>query len=110
MQAKWNLQNNVWWYREKCFSQKKLFINWLNKGLTLQEWVKTHWLSSKENVLGTVVSKEGHAGSFDFIEKGATKTDRTVSVYFSSFQNLFNWVWKGLYDENWNITQQIKQF
>ena len=58
---------DVW--RKTCFSQK-MFTNRLNIGLLLWDWmektvhrVETHWLSSKEKVLGAVVSKEGHADS-----------------------------------------------
>ena len=46
-------------------------MNWLNISLPWWTWViktghgvDTHWLSSKEKVLGSVVSKEGNIGSF----------------------------------------------
>ena len=50
---------------------KKMFTNWLNIGLPQWVWDKktvheeeTHWLSSKEEVWGTVVCKESHTVSF----------------------------------------------
>ena len=46
-------------------SRHNIFINGQNMGLPLQTWaekavhkVKTHWLSSKEKVLGEVISKK----------------------------------------------------
>ena len=75
-------------YREAWVSQK-MFPNKLNMDLPLWDWVEKtvhgveiHWLFGKEKVLGTVISKEGHADIFlrhekkpitiDFLEKGAT--------------------------------------
>ena len=56
--------------REAFFSQK-MFTNELNMALPLQapakntvHGVEIHWLSSKENMPGAAVSKEGHADSF----------------------------------------------
>ena len=52
---------------EKHVLAKKMFTNELNMGLPL--WVlivyrvETYWLSSKDKVLGAVVSKEGQADS-----------------------------------------------
>ena len=50
-----------------CFS-KKVFTNRLNMGLPQLAWIKrivdgleTQWLSGKENILGTMVNKEGYA-------------------------------------------------
>ena len=55
-------------YDEACFSQNIFTID-LNIGLSLQTWVEmrvhrvdTHWLSSKETVLGLASSKESHSG------------------------------------------------
>ena len=49
---------------------KKMFTNGLNMDLLIQAWVEkivhwieTHWLSGKEKVQGTVVSKEGDTDS-----------------------------------------------
>ena len=60
---------------EALFPQK-MFTNELNIGLSLQTWVKKtihgmemYWLSSKEKVLGSVISKEGHAVSVLGYEK-----------------------------------------
>ena len=62
-------------YRKTCFSQK-LFRNGLNMGLPLRVWVKKkvnwverHWVSGKEKVPDTDVSKEGHADSLIDHEK-----------------------------------------
>ena len=56
-------------FRE-AYSSQKMFTNGLNMGLPLQirvkktiHQVKTHWLSSKEKVLGTVFSQKGHTES-----------------------------------------------
>ena len=55
-------------YGEACFNQNNLYK--LAKHIYYYECVKKtvhgekiHWLSSKEKVPGTVVSKEGHAES-----------------------------------------------
>ena len=40
-----------------------MFTNGLSMVLPRQVRVKTHWLFSKENVLGTAVSKEGCANN-----------------------------------------------
>ena len=55
---------------------KRMFTNWLNMGLPRWAWVEktvhrveTHWLSSKEKVLDTAVSKEGHADSILWHER-----------------------------------------
>ena len=54
-----------------------MFTNGLNMSLPLRVWVKktidavkTHWLFSKEKVLGAMISKEGHANSPPKCEKG----------------------------------------
>ena len=46
------------------------FLGFLNMGLPLKVWARrtvhgmeTHWLSSKEKVLGAAVRKESHADS-----------------------------------------------
>ena len=56
------------WLIAKCFIKNKVFINGLNTGFSLWSWfkktvypVKTHWLSGKEQVLGSAVSKENYA-------------------------------------------------
>ena len=53
------------------FVSKKMFTNWVNISLPLETWVKktvhgveAHWLSSKEKVPGSAISKEGQADSF----------------------------------------------
>ena len=60
--------HGVYW--EAYFSQR-IFSNGLNMGLPIQAWVdksvhrvETYWLSGKEKVPGTAISKEGHADSF----------------------------------------------
>ena len=56
-------------YRDVCFSQKDIY-NWVKHGFaTTVHGVETHWLSGKEKVLGTEVSKEGHADSVLVYEK-----------------------------------------
>ena len=55
-------------YGEACFYRKYL---WIGKAKVCQyepelkrvHVVETYWLSNKENVLGAVVSEEGHADS-----------------------------------------------
>ena len=61
----WNLQKNVRCICKKHDLIKTFFTNGLNMGLPLRAWVgktaheaKTHWLSSKEKVPGTAVSKK----------------------------------------------------
>ena len=53
---------------EKHLLDKNMYTNRLNMGLPLKAQdekrihrVETHWLSSKEKVADTMVSKEGHA-------------------------------------------------
>ena len=65
-------------YSEACFSQKKEFTNGLNMGLPQQAWIKvivhgveTYWLSRKESVLDTTISKEGHTETIFWDIKGA---------------------------------------
>ena len=67
VQTMWNLQCDI--YKESCFGEK-MFTNGLKMGLSLLVWiektvheVEIHWLSSKEKVPGTAVSKEGDADS-----------------------------------------------
>ena len=61
---------------EPVGGRKKSLTNGLNIGLPLCTLVKktvygveTHWPSSEEKILSTVVSKEGHADS-DFLGNG----------------------------------------
>ena len=84
MQTMWNSQKNVWCIQRRMFLSKNVY-KWAKHGFawvekTVHE-VETHWLSGKERVSGTVVSKEGDANHLlrhestittDFLEKGPT--------------------------------------
>ena len=61
---------------EKHVLVQKMFTNQLNV-----EW--KHWLSSKENVLGTMISKKGHV----------TKTHlNSMTHIYTTFLNHFIWI------------------
>ena len=66
MQISGNLLQMCDVYEEAGFCQTKCFLNGLNTGLLLRDWVKKTWeetlsFSGKEKPLGATVGKIGYA-------------------------------------------------
>ena len=74
---------------EKHVWVKKIFTNGQNIGLPIWTRVEktvqgeeTHWLSGKENVLGKMVSREGHVDSF-LNMKGAITANFSEKIHLT---------------------------
>ena len=89
-------------------NKKKMFTNGLNIALPLRaqdektvNGVEIHWLSSKEKVPGTAISKEDHnenfwdmKGPIDLLEKGATVNSVSDCQLLRQYFTLFiDFVW-----------------